>query len=937
MGTMSFGQAAISMGLVTESDVQECTLVQHKMREMGVDEPLGEIMVKKGRLTAQQHQQILKKLGIHVSPIPGYSILSKIGQGGMGTVYKATQSSVNRTVAIKIMSAQATQDQTYVARFLQEAQAAGRLNHKNLIAAIDAGAAGGYYYFVMEYVTGKSAREMVNTTGAFDEKSALRVAVQMSEVLDHIHQHKMVHRDIKPENILLTPDMTVKLCDLGLAKSTMAKDQSLTQEGLAVGTPYFMSPEQIRGDKDIDIRADLYSLGATLFFLVSQRHPFEGKSAAETMSMHLKQAVPDVRKAAPKIGEDSAHVIHKLMAKNRAERYQTPLDLAEDLRTIHSGNALRLARQSGARHASPKASSTQRFERANKKMISAPVAAASGIAVAALAATLVWGSSGQQPVKASNKPAPGPVTVVKIVESRGPDQPKDDPARVRKASQLFAQAEQAYAAKRWAEAGEVLGRLHTEFGSLQFTSERSSSIGKMIGECEENAQRVAEDRNGRIQEARRELQEGRWKEAYGRFQMLGEVAFSNELARCRREMEAEALLGQLRVAQELSDWKEIRQKVGELEEKFPESETAAKWRSANRALLAKAIVEQETGDLIGSAFAAYVKLEWKESQRLLAEIERRRDTDAYRANLARIRELAGQLSAGMAKETEDQAKQAWAAGIQSFDNFLSARRFDDAVEVLKTFQREQAHTKYCDSKKTEVEVKVAEAWRRKAKDREDEAKKLWSSAQRDIKAQNYDPALEAVTRLLGDLADTSAVKTNERTLRQFKALCEQGQGVPDNVLVMLDFEDYPGLWNTHGGATAVNGIDAYQGRRAARLTLLQKSWAAHPIQGISSKAETLSFYARSLKKAPVAVVHTWMSVQMDDDSSISYAGPSVSLGPEWKLCTFKMSDFKTDNQKVKQRTISTFDKIRSIGWEPGTEAGECEIQIDALRIESGRK
>src|SRR5262249_20204114 len=163
---------------------------------MGVDEPLGEIMIKKGRLTAQQHQQILKKLGIQVSPIPGYSILSKIGQGGMGTVYKATQSSVNRTVAIKIMSPDTTREPSYVARFLQEAHAAGNLNHKNLIAAIDAGAAGGYYYFVMEYVTGKSCRELVLANGPFDEKTALRVAAQMADVLDHIHKHKMVHRDI---------------------------------------------------------------------------------------------------------------------------------------------------------------------------------------------------------------------------------------------------------------------------------------------------------------------------------------------------------------------------------------------------------------------------------------------------------------------------------------------------------------------------------------------------------------------------------------------------------------------------------------------------------------------------------------------------------------------------------------------------------------------
>jgi serine/threonine-protein kinase len=937
MPTMSFGQAAISLGLVTEAEVQECTLVQRKMREMGVDEPLGEIMIKKGRLTAQQHQQILKKLGIQVSPIPGYSILSKIGQGGMGTVYKAIQSSVNRTVAIKIMSPQATSDPSYVARFLKEAQAAGTLNHKNLIAAIDAGAAGGYYYFVMEFVTGKSCRELINANGPFDEKSSVQVASQMAEVLEHIHQHKMVHRDIKPENILLTPEMTVKLCDLGLAKSTLASDQSLTQEGLAVGTPYFMSPEQILGEKDIDIRADLYSLGATLFFLVSQRHPFEGKSSAETMNMHLRQPVPDVRKYAPKIGEDFAHVIHKLMAKSRSERYQTPLDLSEDIRTIQSGKAARLARLYAARHPSPKASSTQRIERLQKKPVGTPVAVGAAAAVIAIAGWLVWGQNGAQAVRSAPRTSPGAMAVAPVAESRLPEKPQDDPAKVRQASQLFARAEEAFATERWREARDLLNLLLAEHGKLQFTRDRSSTIGKMTGECEAKMERVAEGRTREIRDAREELREGHWKEAHDRFQRLGAAEFSSELARCRQEMEAEALLAEIRAAQEASNWTEIRLKVEELEQKFAGSESAGKRRTANQALLYRANVEQETAALIANAFAAYVRGDSAEATRLLADTEKRRDTDAYRASATRIRDLADQLSAGLAKQTEDQAKQAWVAALQSYESFLSAKRHDDAVDVLKTFQREQAHTKFCETKKAEIEIRLSEAGRRKARDREEEARKLWMTAQREAKALNFDPVLEAVNRLLGDLADTPSAKSNERALRQYKVLCEQGQGVPDNVLVMLEFEDYPGHWTTHGGAMAVNGIDAYQGRRAARLTLPQRGWASHPIQGISSRAETISFFARSLRKSPVAIVHTWLSVMIADDESIGYSGPSVSLGSEWKPVTLKLADFKTESPKAKQRTIMTYDKIRAIGWEPASNAGDCEIQIDALKIESRSK
>src|SRR5882672_2451283 len=346
----TFGQAALSLGYVTEAQVAECVHIQATMRSLGLEAPVCEIMTKKGYLTPQYHANVLKKLGVQTSPIPGYTILGKIGQGGMGVVYKATQTSVNRTVAVKILGGNATKDKTYVARFLQEAQAAANLNHKNLIAAIDVGVSNGIYYFVMEFVTGKSCREMMAAQkGPLAENTTLQIAMQMAEVLDHIHQHQMVHRDIKPENILMTGEGTVKLCDLGLAKSTTSIEQSLTQEGLAVGTPYFMSPEQIRGDKDVDIRADLYSLGATLYYLLTGKHPYEGKSAAETMSMHLKEAVPDPRKVNPQIREDLGWVIQKLMAKERTQRYQTPAEMLEDLKKIQAGSAAGLARQHQAR------------------------------------------------------------------------------------------------------------------------------------------------------------------------------------------------------------------------------------------------------------------------------------------------------------------------------------------------------------------------------------------------------------------------------------------------------------------------------------------------------------------------------------------------------------------------------------------------------------
>ncbi len=377
-----FGQCAVALGFLTEAQVRECLDIQAKMREMGIDEPLGEILVKKRYLSATQQQQVFKKLGILAHPIPGYTLHGKIGQGGMGVVYKATQTSVNRPVAIKVLAAGATSDPAFVARFFQEARAAGKLSHKNLIAAIDVGEASGLYYFVMEFVTGRSCRECLAADGPFPPPRALDLAAQMAEVLDYIHQNRLVHRDVKPENILLTPDGVVKLCDLGLAKSTVQAEQSLTRTGFAVGTPYFMSPEQCRGDRDIDIRADLYSLGATLYFLATGQLPYEGKSAIETMNLHLKAPVPDPRKVAPSLPEDLARLIQTLMAKDREDRYATPAELLEDVRKIQSGAAPARARQQAARaHAAHRSHSTVR---AVVKRRSSPVPRIAGLAAAAV-------------------------------------------------------------------------------------------------------------------------------------------------------------------------------------------------------------------------------------------------------------------------------------------------------------------------------------------------------------------------------------------------------------------------------------------------------------------------------------------------------------------------------------------------------------------------
>src|SRR6185369_7386744 len=400
-----------------------------------------------------------------------------------GIVYKATQTSVNRVVAIKILSGHATKDKTYVARFLQEAQSAAHLNHKNLISAIDVGVSNGIYYFVMEYVTGKSCRDLMNVAkGPLSESQALQIAMQMAEVLDHIHQHKMVHRDIKPENILVTNEGVVKLCDLGLAKTTTSTEQSLTQEGLAVGTPYFMSPEQIRGDKDVDIRADLYSLGATMFYMLTEKHPYEGKSAAETMAMHLKEHVPDPRRHNPQIREDLGWCIQKLMAKDRAHRYQTPGELLDDLKKIQAGSAAGLARQHAQRVALHAKAHNTRHMVAKKPAPVWPMITGGAVLAGGLITAIVLIASMSHPPQETVKEKEKLVFVKEKPEKA--EGPKDDANKVVAASALLSSADLLMKQEKWKEALDSLSKLNKDHASLLWTQERAAEIGRQISTCE---------------------------------------------------------------------------------------------------------------------------------------------------------------------------------------------------------------------------------------------------------------------------------------------------------------------------------------------------------------------------------------------------------------------------------------------------------------------
>jgi serine/threonine-protein kinase len=334
--------ALVSRGLVTREEVQEC-LAGHD--GSGVEGFL-KALVKSGALTKNQARRAAKELSLLLGEqIPGYELMEKLGQGAMGTVYKARQTSMNRMVAVKLLSPRLAGNPEYLKRFTREAHLAAKLSHNNIVQAIDVGSAGGLHFFVMEHVAGTTIKDELETGKIYEEKEAVDIILQVAQAVQHAWRRGLIHRDIKPANIILTLDGIAKLSDLGVARETADAALARAEKGLTIGTPFYISPEQARGQEDIDVRADIYSLGATLYHMVTGQPPFPGPGVQEVLLAHLKEELTPPDHLNLKLSSGLGEVVEVMMAKDREQRYRNPDDLIIDLECLLSGAPPRLARQ----------------------------------------------------------------------------------------------------------------------------------------------------------------------------------------------------------------------------------------------------------------------------------------------------------------------------------------------------------------------------------------------------------------------------------------------------------------------------------------------------------------------------------------------------------------------------------------------------------------
>jgi serine/threonine protein kinase len=271
-----------------------------------------------------------------------YEIRSQIGAGGMGKVFLAYDTELDRKVAIKILPEHLASDPHRLQRFIQEAKSASALNHPNILTVHEIGVMGTSRFIATEFIDGKTLRQRINSEMTFSE--ILEVAIQAGSALVAAHEAGIIHRDIKPENIMIRRDGYVKLLDFGLAKLTQpegvpidpdASTKALvnTSEGAVMGTANYMSPEQAKGT-NVDARTDLWSLGAVLYEMIAGRAPFAGQSQTETLSLIIQKDPAPLTRFAKEVPDELQRIVIKLLAKDRDQRYQSAKDLLIDLRNL---------------------------------------------------------------------------------------------------------------------------------------------------------------------------------------------------------------------------------------------------------------------------------------------------------------------------------------------------------------------------------------------------------------------------------------------------------------------------------------------------------------------------------------------------------------------------------------------------------------------------
>ncbi len=369
------------------------------------------------------------------SIVGNFKIERVLGTGAMGEVYLATQVSMQRPVALKVLPPGLTEDREYVKRFSQEVQTLGRLNHPNIVTAYEAGEDSGHHYLAMEFVDGEDLESCLERDGMLDEAETLRIGRRVADALCYAWEdYEVLHRDVKPANIMIDRNGQVRLTDLGISKQA-SDDSGLTMSGYIIGTPHFMSPEQARS-RQLDCRADIYALGATMYNMLTNRTPFDGETTMNILAQLISDEPLPIRDFNPGVSDACLALVERMMAKDKEDRYQSWEEVVEDFDRVMAGELPASAAAPEPQvPAAPKPNWPLRL-----------AVAGVGLLLAAVVGAGIYRAM-RQPAPVAPEPEPDPVGVIKPLPEPPPEPdlepkstpkktPRRDPMAVAKAERL---------------------------------------------------------------------------------------------------------------------------------------------------------------------------------------------------------------------------------------------------------------------------------------------------------------------------------------------------------------------------------------------------------------------------------------------------------------------------------------------------------------------
>ncbi len=324
----------VQAGVLPKDAVEACFGIWQSYRKQGKPVSLLKIMAKKGLMTPTQALLLSGAPLVERQPfLPNYRLLRHVGEGGMADVYEATYEHVKARVALKVLKGEYCLQGPYRVRFKREAQILLALDHENIVEGREFCSLDDVDFYAMAFVDGTSMLAILDAGVEIAEGMALHVAAQVADALEHMRQRGIVHRDVKPGNLVIDSAGNVRIIDFGFAKVMKGMWQDVGSE-TTVGTVEYMSPEQARGETNVDSRADVYSLGATLFHMATGELPFDGESNDEIMYGHVKKPLEFTDEQRARLTQATMFIVKKAMAKDPADRYDTPQAMLDDIRRL---------------------------------------------------------------------------------------------------------------------------------------------------------------------------------------------------------------------------------------------------------------------------------------------------------------------------------------------------------------------------------------------------------------------------------------------------------------------------------------------------------------------------------------------------------------------------------------------------------------------------